>query len=67
MAQTPTLINNSDMPLRFIGYEKETNNSVYSLTGKLNVDMHLSLKYSGYVNKETILSTGEVIERAWVK
>ena len=67
MHSKPKYIKDSELPLEFIGYEKGTDKSVYSLTGMLNVDIRLSLKCSGYANKEVILSTGENIGRAWVK
>jgi hypothetical protein len=67
MYPTPKLIKESDLPLKSIGYEKETNNEVFALTGMINVDIRLSFKSYGYIHCQSTLVTGEKIEDCWVK
>lgn len=57
-----------DLPLILIGREEDTYRNVYELTGLLNIDLCLSLKYNGYIqSNEVRLQTGEIVEGVWIK
>ena len=60
-------IEEKDLPLEYIGEEKETCQSVYKITSVINSDIRLSLKAHSFINSNTTLITGETLDNCWVK
>ena len=63
----PTSINESNLPLEIRGYEVNTAQYVFVLTGALDANLDLLLEANGYVQRiNIVLSDGQIVD-GWVK
>jgi len=63
----PTFINESNLPLEIRGYEVNTAQDVFVLTGALDANLDLLLEANGYVQRiNIVLSDGQIVD-GWVK
>lgn len=67
MFNKPRDYKESELPLTLLGQEKDTYKSVFRLTSLLNSSLSIALKCNGYIQQNTILQSGEIINNAWVK